>query len=90
MDSQIPLTPEWIRSLRFRMQLTQTEFAEVLGVSRRAVCSWEHGDNHPLRKNAVDLRRLATRQAKLEAKAGNPPIQVAGPRPERKPSKRAR
>ena len=34
-------------TLRTKLELTQTELAEVLGVGRRAVIDWEGGLTHP-------------------------------------------
>lgn len=44
-----------IRQVRKRMALTQPEFAQVLGVSLRAVQDWEGGKRMP---RATNLRRI--------------------------------
>ena len=42
--------PEAIKKLRTKMLLTQTEFAELLGVSFESVNRWENGKNEPTMK----------------------------------------
>ena len=47
--AEVPVyTPEMIRNIRTKMNLSQRMFGEVLGVSLRAVESWEGGKSKPL------------------------------------------
>lgn len=39
-----------IKELRLKLLLTQTEFAELLGVSFESVNRWENGKNEPTMK----------------------------------------
>ena len=56
-----------IKELRLKLLLTQTEFAELLGVSFESVNRWENGKNEPtmrikrkiselLEKNKVEVK----------------------------------
>lgn len=45
---------------RHRMELSQTEFAELLGVSRRTLQEWEQGRSEPTGA-ALTLLRVATK-----------------------------
>ena len=40
-------TPEEIRALRQREEVSQTVFAHYLNVSKDSVSQWERGENHP-------------------------------------------
>ena len=40
-------TPAQIRLLRFRLRLTQQQFADRLGAHRNTIASWERGRRHP-------------------------------------------
>ncbi|MDQ3692644.1 MAG: helix-turn-helix domain-containing protein [Chloroflexota bacterium] len=53
-----PLTPELIRSLRRQLGLTQSEFAQRLGVSMQAVSFWERGTRTPTGLYARAIRSL--------------------------------
>ncbi len=55
---EFDISPEAIRDMRRRMEFTQREFAEVLGVSRGAVESWETGRAHPRPMNKFRLALL--------------------------------
>jgi len=48
-----------IRSLRIRIELTQQAFAQKLGVSDRAISSYELGDSSPSLKNIIRIAKLA-------------------------------
>lgn len=52
------LTPELIRSLRHQLGLTQTEFAQRLGVSMQAVSFWERGTRTPTGLYAKAIQSL--------------------------------
>ena len=58
-------TPEKIKELRLKMMMTQTEFAEYLGVSFATVNRYENGKSKPTFKVQ---RKLAEIEAKLEEK----------------------
>ena len=49
----IHYTPEEIKELRGRLQLTQAYFGELLGVSLKTIQAWEAGTNKP---NGTALR----------------------------------
>jgi DNA-binding XRE family transcriptional regulator len=54
--------PSWatrIEKLRGRLSLSQTEFANRLGVSAMAVSRWERGINEPPAKCYVMIGKLA-------------------------------
>lgn len=54
--------PSWatrIEKLRGRLNLSQTEFANRLGVSAMAVSRWERGINEPPAKCYVMLGKMA-------------------------------
>ncbi len=53
-----PLTPERIRSLRRQLGLTQTAFAQRLGVSMQAVSFWERGTRTPTGLYAQAIRTV--------------------------------
>lgn len=40
--------PEDVRLIRTALSLSQSEFARKFGVSRGAVCQWEHGQRTPI------------------------------------------
>jgi putative transcriptional regulator len=42
-----PFTPQEIRALRDREEVSQTVFARYLNVSKDAVSHWERGEKHP-------------------------------------------
>jgi putative transcriptional regulator len=42
-----PFTPQEIRALREREEVSQTVFARYLNVSKDAVSQWERGEKHP-------------------------------------------
>jgi len=50
--------PEAIKKLRTKMLLTQTEFAELLGVKFRTVNRWEAGEYEPTMKSKRKLAPL--------------------------------
>lgn len=52
------MTPEKIRELRDRAELTQRELANILEVNRSAVAQWESGVNRPSRIQAEMLKAL--------------------------------
>jgi len=39
----VNITPDWIRELRERLDLTQTVFARRIGVCQSTVAEWESG-----------------------------------------------
>jgi len=52
--------PEEIKSIRERMDLSQAEFAELLGVSKRTLQEWEQGRCKPTGA-ALKLLMVASR-----------------------------
>ncbi len=56
-----PLTPEEIRSLREREQVSQPVFAHYLNVRKDAVSKWERGEKRP---NGSSLKLLNLVKAK--------------------------
>lgn len=56
-------TPDQLRALRARLDLTQAEAAEKVGVSRRAWASWEGEEKTPARRTVILIRLLS--QGKL-------------------------
>ncbi|MGI8551956.1 MAG: helix-turn-helix domain-containing protein, partial [Dehalococcoidia bacterium] len=46
-DNTAPDVPERLRSLRVRLELTQVELAQCLGVSVSSIIRWEHGHTRP-------------------------------------------
>lgn len=59
------LTATEIRELRYRMGLTQHEFAEVIGVRPVTISRWENGAVTPTRLALIRLEEL---QRKLHRK----------------------
>ena len=51
-----------IKALRARLELTQQELAQKLGVSLRTVSRWETGEGEPSRLARLQLERLAKRK----------------------------
>jgi len=58
-------TPEEIRALREREQVSQTVFAHHLNVSTKSVSQWERGEKHP-RGTSLKLLSLVEKKG-LEA-----------------------
>jgi len=67
-DGKILWHQDAIRALRKHMSLTQTEFAEQLGVRRQTVSEWENGVYDPDRSKAKFLELIA-QQANFSAPA---------------------
>lgn len=55
----VMFTPEDIKDLRRRLNLTLQEFGALLGVSKSTVSYWEMGDRHPKYSTLVKLNDLA-------------------------------
>lgn len=50
MNEKLEWTPDLIRSIRQDMGLTQTQFADAVGIARQQTISeWEVGTYHPSR-----------------------------------------
>lgn len=65
------LSPTEIKRIRSKLDLTQAELAELLGVSSAAVTSWETGKTQPSRANRKALLELAeTEKVVVDAKLG--------------------
>jgi len=59
------VSPDLLKRLRKRLNLTQTELARLVGVSTATVTSWETGKSEPARdrrKAIADLRRMKREQ----------------------------
>ena len=53
-------TPEEIKNIRLKMMMTQTEFAELLGISFASVNRYENGKSKPtfkVQRKLDELRR---------------------------------
>ena len=58
------ITAAWVSNLRMKLNLSQAELANLLGVSTSGVCAWEYGKALPKGKNRtalVALRKLGRR-----------------------------
>lgn len=65
----------WVRELRKRLNISQDAFADLLGVSRGAIASWEGGQRAPWEPS---LSREALQKAGEHMKM--PPMPERGPR----------
>lgn len=59
VDGVVQWTGSLIKSLRQSMGLTQTQFADELGVRQKTVSEWENGVYQPTRASAKYLMRVA-------------------------------
>lgn len=57
------MTPERIRDIRIQLQLTQEDFAHMIGVTFSTVNRWENGKSQP---NRIALRLLAGLEKKAK------------------------
>jgi len=53
------MDPAAIRRLRAHLNVNQSAFAALLGVSRISVSNWENGKQRPMRPYLMMLRELA-------------------------------
>ena len=53
------MTKTQIRRLRDRLDLTQAQFADRLGVSNTLICHWEKGTRTPNGPALIVLRQIA-------------------------------
>ena len=76
-----------VRHIRKRMELTQAQFGDVLGVTALTVHRWESGQSRPLRMAVERLRELENRLAEPDtperstpstASPATPPLDFAG------------
>lgn len=58
------MTPDEIRALRRRLDLTQSKLAALVGAKLRTVQHWEKGDRTPRGAALMLLERLARRKPK--------------------------
>jgi transcriptional regulator with XRE-family HTH domain len=57
-------TPEEIKNIRLKMMMTQTEFAELLGISFASVNRYENGKSSPTFKVQRKLAEIKKRVCK--------------------------
>lgn len=70
-DAGPSVSPEDVRQLRNRLQMTRVEFAKQLGVSPGSIFGWETGRTVPRGANAtkvLDVARLGTAEARVLSK----------------------
>ena len=67
-DARIPLQPDDVREIRYKLGQSQSEFASMIGVSVPTLQSWEEGKRLP-DGPALALLRVAARNPKIVAKA---------------------
>jgi putative transcriptional regulator len=60
---RLTMAPQQIRELRRRLQLTQEDFAHMIGVTFSTVNRWENGKSQP---NRIALRLLANLEKKTK------------------------
>ena len=53
------MTPEEIKKIRHSLDLTQGEFAEVVGVNRQTINAWEKGYKFPQSRNRQKMLDLS-------------------------------
>jgi transcriptional regulator with XRE-family HTH domain len=64
---------DFLRRIRARLKVTQTDLALRLGVTAKTVCLWENGGNIPLHSQrivdefAAELDRRQTRKPQADA-----------------------
>lgn len=63
-----PLRPEEVKSIRYRLNQSQSEFALMIGVSLATLQGWEEGRRQP-DGPAQALLRVAAKNPKIVAKA---------------------
>jgi len=69
MRRKISITPDEIRAVRKRLELTQAEFARYIAVSRDTVASWEAGRSRPFGPVQILIRQI---QAQLDVTEAPP------------------
>ena len=57
---------QMIKILREKMLLTQTEFAELLGVSFASINRWENGEHEPTMKMKREIMKLMKKHKVVE------------------------
>ena len=67
-DARIPLRPDDVKEIRYKLGQSQSEFASMIGVSVPTLQSWEEGKRLP-DGPALALLRVAARNPKIVAKA---------------------
>ena len=63
-----PLRPEEVKSIRYKLNQSQSEFALMIGVSLATLQGWEEGRRQP-DGPAQALLRVAAKNPKIVAKA---------------------
>ncbi len=64
----MPLRPDEVKAIRYKLNQSQAEFAMMIGVSLATLQSWEDGRHHP-DGPAQALLRVAAKNPKIVAKA---------------------
>ncbi len=78
------LSPTLIKKLRTRLNISQEELAQLLGVSPSSVAFWEQGRNKPAaaaRNKIIGLRQLGRREVKALMEETDTPAQGRKARP---------
>lgn len=73
VDGQIKWDPSAIRALRMHMNLTQSQFADTIGVRRQTISEWENGVYAPDRSTMKHLGLIAEKEAFNPADTYLPP-----------------
>ncbi len=83
----VSVEPEWIKRLRQRLDLTQTELAELVDVSSASVTSWETGKTEPDRENRKNLVALShLTRAEVDQRLGRTAAEVEGEKERERPA----
>lgn len=67
-ESKIALRPDDVREIRYRLGQSQSEFADMIGITLPTLQSWEDGKRLP-DGPALALLRVAAKNPKIVAKA---------------------
>ena len=59
LASEEEMKPQEIKRIRLRKEMTQEEFAQAVGSSRRAVVRWEKGESVPHKMFVEKIKELA-------------------------------
>lgn len=62
-----------VRDMRSRLEMTQEEFAQELGITVSTVNRWENGHSNPSKLARATLERLADRHGVIVEVPSSPP-----------------